>query len=141
MRTTRTPTGTDPRSLAAVTTVVDQQLVWDAASNLTEVVDHRDPLEWPAGHRPQSTYVMHDALYRVIRASFSYTQDSGRRTTADTASDWRDAQAAIRQASADPMDGRPAPMLQDSAAVSTRVQDLSWHWDWLGNTTEWREAR
>ncbi|UJR84267.1 SpvB/TcaC N-terminal domain-containing protein [Sandaracinus amylolyticus] len=147
MITTRTPTGAAPRSLAAVSTVVDQQLVWDAASNLTEIVDHRDPTEWPDGHRPQSTYVMHDALYRVIGASFSYTQDSGTRTTADDATDWRDAQEIIRgeqfvedpQPSADPMHVEPAPMLQQLEHLPGRVQDLSWRWDWLGNTTSWHD--
>ncbi|WP_275935527.1 SpvB/TcaC N-terminal domain-containing protein [Sandaracinus amylolyticus] len=147
MITTRTPTGTEPRSLAAVSTVVDQQLVWDAASNLTEIIDHRDPTEWEPGHRPQSTYVMHDALYRVIGASFSYTQDSGTRTTADIATDWRDAQEIIRgdedaenlRPSADPMHVEPAPMLQQLEHLPGRVQDLSWRWDWLGNTTSWND--
>ncbi len=53
--TTRTPdSGAAAPALAAVSTVVAQQLVWDAANNLTAQIDHRDPAEWPAGHRPQT---------------------------------------------------------------------------------------
>lgn len=65
MTTTRTPdpTVTAPAptpTIRTVGTVVDQQLVWDAASNLTGVIDHRDPAEWPAGHRPQSVMIDHE---------------------------------------------------------------------------------
>ena len=50
MTTTRVATGMS--DLDAVLTVVDQQLYWDAANNLTAIIDNRDPAEWPAGHRP-----------------------------------------------------------------------------------------
>jgi RHS repeat-associated protein len=126
-----------PRDLdfAAVTLPVDQQLVWDAANNLVAQLDHRDPLEWPAGYRPQSVSIRHDALYRVIGAELDYTQADGRRTPVDTATDWRDDFATTRPH--DPMRQRPAEMV--SALPSGRVASLTWSWDYLANTTEWTD--
>jgi len=39
---------------------------------------------------------------------------------------------------ADPMRTQPAPMVGSTAtAPTTRVRDLTWSYDWLGNMTEW----
>src|SRR5690606_34395026 len=56
---------------------------WDGANNLVAQIDHRLAEEWPAGHRPQSVHVRHDALYRVVGAELDYTQVDGRRTPED----------------------------------------------------------
>lgn len=85
--------GSSAPELGDVTVVADQELVWDAASNLTDIVDHRIPGEWPAGHQLHTVRSEHDALYRVIRADFEY---GGSPTAGDTATDWRDEQARVR---------------------------------------------
>ncbi len=138
MAATRTPHDADPleRSLAGVTVVADQELVWDSSSNLVAVRDHRDPREWPAGHRPQSVEIEHDSLYRVVSAMFHYSQDD-ESLGSDVSSDWRSSQAEIRSAGADPMRGEPAPMV--SSSPPTRVRSLTWEWDWLGNMVEWTD--
>ena len=135
--TTRDPTGSAPQTLAAVSTVVDQELVWDAASNLTDIVDHRDGSEWFPGFRPRTTHVDHDSLYRVVGAYFEYTQEDNRVFPSDTASNYRDTIDTIRQAGADPMETRPAEMLP--VAPPSRAEALEWSYDFLGNSTEWSD--
>ncbi|MCC7540733.1 MAG: VCBS repeat-containing protein [Deltaproteobacteria bacterium] len=125
----------DPGTLPGVNGVVDQQLVWDVASNLVAVLDDRDPAEWPAGYRPQSINIEHDSLYRVVGARFDYTNGEGARTPIDNASDYRDEMLAVE--SMDPMRTRPAPVLP--TLPNGRVQELSWQYDWLANMREWRE--
>ena len=138
MRTTRDTTGMGGvgQELEAVTTVVDQELVWDAANNLTATVDHRDGAEWPAGFRPQTTYISHDALYRVVGADFEYTQADGARTMNDIGTDWRDNYA--QAPSVDPMRQTPAPAVVDVEGMG-RVESLRWSWDYLANTTSWTD--
>ncbi len=138
MRTTRDTTGMGGtgQELEAVTAVVDQELVWDAANNLTATVDHRDGAEWPAGFRPQTTYISHDALYRVVGADFEYTQADGARTMNDIGTDWRDNYA--QAPSVDPMRQTPAPAAVDVEGMG-RVESLRWSWDYLANTTSWTD--
>ncbi|MEC7525276.1 MAG: RHS repeat domain-containing protein, partial [Myxococcota bacterium] len=134
MRTTRDATGMggSGQELEAVTTVVDQELVWDAANNLTATVDHRDGAEWPAGFRPQTTFISHDALYRVVGADFEYTQADGARTMSDVGTDWR--HNYTEAPSVDPMRQAPAPAVVDVEGIA-RVETLRWSWDYLANTT------
>jgi len=128
--TTRTPTApSDPTApLGAVTVVADQGLQWDSASNLVAVTDDRIAAEWPAGHRPQSTTIGHDALYRVTGVEMDYGG-------ADVGGDWRAEMAATY--GNDPMRTRPAPML--GAAPTGRVMSLAYEVDWLGNVQEWTD--
>ncbi|MEC7525277.1 MAG: RHS repeat domain-containing protein, partial [Myxococcota bacterium] len=138
MRPTRDATGLGGagQELEAVTTVVDQELIWDAANNLTATVDHRDGAEWPAGFRPQTTFISHDALYRVVGADFEYTQPGGARTMSDVGTDWR---ANYTEApSVDPMRQTPAPAVVDVEGIG-RVETLRWSWDYLANTTSWTD--
>ena len=138
MTTTRGPTssGVSGSELGAVTTVVDQQLVWDAVNNLTATIDHRDAAEWPAGHRPQTTLIGHDSLYRVIAADFAYTQLDGSRTDYDAGSDWRSEYGQTY--ASDPMRQEPAPMVADTTSAN-RVVSLTWSWDYLANQTSWTD--
>jgi RHS repeat-associated protein len=140
------PTGTS--GLAGVTAIADQQLVWDAASNLTFIRDLRDPSEWPIGHRPQSVEIQHDSLYRVVSALFDYSEPGESGSTSlgtDTASDWRESAGSGALGGGmgsgpngvDPMRPDPAPMI--TTAPPERVQSLVWSWDWLGNMTEWSD--
>ena len=119
MSATRDATGID---LEAVTTIADQHLVWDSASNLTAIIDGRDPAEWPVHFRPQSVEIEHDSLYRVVGALFDYTLpgDAAGSTSigTDAASDWRE--TAVASDNADPMHPEPAPMM--SHAPPDRVQ-------------------
>lgn len=136
MWTVREATGTT--SLSAVTVVADQRLTWDAASNLTGITDGRTASEWPAGARPQSVSVTHDALYRVTGAHFTYAQPAGEAhggTQDDASVDWRAEVLATKHA--DSMRSEPAAMLP--AASPMRVRDLVWSYDWLGNMTEWSD--
>jgi RHS repeat-associated protein len=140
MWTARAPTGSTTQTLSAVTMVADQQLVWDAADNIREIEDDRVASEWPAGSRPQTTHVEHDALYRVTHAYFEYAGGEGGN---DAATDWRAAvsaphpgdAAAPTAREADPMRTDPAPLV--SQLPAQRVRDLTWSYDWLGNMTEW----
>jgi RHS repeat-associated protein len=139
MTTTRTASaGAMPSELQAVELVADQELVWDAANNLTATIDHRRPDEWGPGFRPQSVSMRHDSLYRVVEAFFEYTQDSGA-SGGDSiaASDsWR-AEMRSARASVDPMQTDPAPLV--TGHVAPRVRSLVWSWDYLANTTEWTD--
>lgn len=139
MTTTRTPTvaGVGTHELDAVSTVFDQQLVWDAANNLTRQIDQRDPGEWPDGFRPQSVDISHDSLYRVIRADYEYTQADGSRTPADSATNWRTNFQQSASSSIDPMHPEPAAMATSSA--TDRVTTLAWDWDYLANNIEWTD--
>ncbi len=129
MHTLRTAASSAPAgSLGAVTTVADQSLTWDEVGNLTAVLDRRSGDDWPSGHRPQSTQIDHDALYRVAGAAFSYTQPGGAKGL-DAASDWRQTQAAHR--AADPLQEGAADMVADMPP--DRVQDLRYRHDWLAN--------
>ena len=123
----------DPRPLSAVTIPFSQRLNWDLADNLTEVTDLRDGAEWPAGYRPQSTTIGHDALYRVVRADYTYPGDSGATLGSDAASDWR-SEAELSRPN-DPMRGRPAGMVGD--LPDSRPMYMSWEYDWLGNAETW----
>ncbi|MCA9610171.1 MAG: hypothetical protein KC619_31460, partial [Myxococcales bacterium] len=150
MSTERAPTapaaapGAMP-TLGAVRVVTDQELVWDAANNLTEVIDHRDPDEWPDGHLPQSVHVRHDALYRVVNADYDYTQRTTRaRTPHDDGTDWRRTSGASGAppgygdaAAHDPMRSEPAPMVVPTP--DDRVVSLAWSWDYLANQREWND--
>ena len=129
-----TPGASAPADLGGVTTVVDQQLVWDAANNLVAQIDHRDGGEWPARHRPQTVKIRHDALYRVVGAEYDYTQANGTRTPVDDGTNWRhNYMNHVRDH--DPMRQTPATMV--SAEPPDRVVSLTWTWDYLANTTEW----
>ncbi|HJL44359.1 MAG TPA: RHS repeat-associated core domain-containing protein, partial [Polyangiaceae bacterium LLY-WYZ-15_(1-7)] len=132
MWTTRTPTApSDPSApLGAVSVVADQALVWDAADNLKEVDDERIASEWPVGHRPQSVWAAHDALYRVVGVEMDY----GGATT-DPATDWRAGMAATW--AHDPMRTSPAPVV--GTVPGERVMSLTWDVDWLGNVTDWSD--
>ncbi|MCB9592813.1 MAG: hypothetical protein H6719_08775 [Sandaracinaceae bacterium] len=137
MTTTReAEPGADPETLGAVRLVTDQQLVWDAANNLTAVLDHRDGDDWPVGHLPQSVHIRHDSLYRVVNADYDYTQHlSGARTPQDGSSDWRDDfNAASAQ---DPMQTEPPDMVV--SRPTDRVVSLAWSWDFLANQREWND--
>src|SRR5690606_5500482 len=130
--TTRTPTpGAPPESLAAVSVVAHQRLVWDPANNLGDVYDDRPGAERPDAHRPQTTHVVHDALYRVSDVYYEYTDADQRVLPFDIASDWRDTEA--RHRGADPMRAKAAPMVVE--APSTRVVSLAYDHDWLANMT------
>jgi RHS repeat-associated protein len=138
VRTVRAPTGVDltqEHPLAAVTVVHGQVLDWDAASNLIGIEDTRVGSEWPAGARPQSKYITHDALYRVAGVEYAYTNELGEQVPQDASSDWRAEQARV--SSADPMRQEPAPML--SSPGPDRVASLTWQHDWLGNATHWED--
>lgn len=133
---------TGSTGLRAVTAIADQVLVWDAASNLTALLDQRDASDWPAGNRPQSVEIQHDSLYRVVGALFNYTEPGDgapgspfESVGTDDATDWRDTAAASN--SVDPMRPEPAAMVTTSAPQ--RVQGLTWEWDWLGNMQEWTD--
>jgi RHS repeat-associated protein len=135
--TVRAPTaapGPD-RPLGAVTTGHDQSFAWDAANNLAAVLDGRDPLEWPDGHRPQSMFAVHDALYRVAGVEYEYTLDGGARSPIDASSDWRDAHRSA--AAVDPMRPEAAPMIATMPAG--RPVSITWEHDWLGNVFEWTD--
>lgn len=123
------------RPLSAVTTVVDQLLHWDGVGNLVAVDDRRLPLQWPAGHRPQSAQIAHDALYRVEVVSFDYTQDNASQTPVDQGTDWRTTASAHRNA--DPMRAGAAPMA--SKVPTARVSNLEYQHDWLANMVDWTE--
>ncbi|MCZ7678645.1 MAG: hypothetical protein M5U28_07700 [Sandaracinaceae bacterium] len=99
--------------------------MWDAANNLVAQIDDRDAGEWPAGHRPQSVNIRHDALYRVVGAEFDYTQTSGARTPVDSATDWRAGFDTTYDH--DPMRQEPAPMVPDDTGIG-RVASLTWTW-------------
>jgi len=125
MRTTRASTGTG--TLDEVTAVADQELVWDGANNLTAVVDHRDPDEWDAGHLPQTVTIGHDALYRVTRAEYLYTQSDGSRTTSDLGTNWRTNFTTAQ--SEDPMRTEPAGIAPGALlSAGQRVHTMSWGW-------------
>ncbi|UJR85584.1 SpvB/TcaC N-terminal domain-containing protein [Sandaracinus amylolyticus] len=130
----RAPTASpsSERALSEVTIVHDQTFDWDAADNLLRVTDGRIAREWPDGFRPQSVQLEHDALYRVTRASFFYAND----TSADAVDVATDPRAAIQALeSADPMRELPAPSVAGS--LDTRVLELEWDYDFLGNSTRW----
>lgn len=130
MFTTRAPSADRlPETLGAVSTVFDQRLEWDDASNLCLLEDRRLPAEWPARHKPYDQLIRHDALYRVTSVEYSYATP----TESDTAADFR-AESARRRL-ADPMLSEPAPML--AAPASERVMSLSYSHDWLANMTAW----
>ncbi len=150
MSTERTPTAPAPTpgeipTLGAVRVVTDQELVWDAANNLTAIVDHRDPDEWPDGDLPQSVHIRHDARYRVVNADYDYTQRTTRaRTPHDDGTDWRrtatgpSAAPGYGNAAAnDPMRSEPAPMVVPTP--DDRVVSLAWSWDYLANQREWND--
>jgi len=126
-----TTSGTPGMDINAVGLVAREEFGWDAASNLIELRDTRPVSEWPMGHRPRNTYIGHDSLYRVAQVSYEYRDTAG--YGVDTANDWRD-DASAANANA-PMHPRPAPMVGESP--TTRIQQLDYEWDWLGNQIEW----
>jgi RHS repeat-associated protein len=137
LRTSRVPTElpSPERPLGAVSVVVDQKLIWDAASNLVELEDRRLPGEWPAGHRPQWLRMKHDSLYRVVDVAYRYRSDSGALTAHDEATDYRTELERTRDA--DPMRAQPAPRM--GSLPAGRVASLTWQYDWLGNGNEWTD--
>lgn len=135
LRARRDPTTPMSGDLNGVTELHDFHYQWDAANNLTRVVDGRPGEEWPDGHRPQRITVDHDALYRVVNLGYRYRGDSGWQG-ADDFTDWRADQAPHN--AADPMAPDPAPMLPN--APTERVHDLTYAYDWLANMTEWTDG-
>jgi RHS repeat-associated protein len=110
------------------------------------VVDDRDELEWPVTHRTRNTTITHDSLYRVMSVDYSYNLGSGS-TGTDASSDWRSeaapintndpgdrtARAGARSATSTRRTRHPAPADLVGALPSTRVVNLDYEWDWLGN--------
>jgi hypothetical protein len=134
MRSDRDATsGALPDTLGEVEEISDLQLVWDEANNLTAIVDERDPTQWPVGHRPQSTTITHDALYRVVSADIDYSTPTS--STTDVGSNWRTEHADHH--AGDPM--IPVPPPQIGSTPPNRVQQLDYHWDWQGNQTLWTD--
>ena len=120
------------RPLNAVSVITDQALVWDASSNLLEVLDARPGDEWPAGFRPASYRASHDALYRVTGVELDYTRDDGSRVPTDSYVNYRDELAQVR--AADPMQPRTAPRV--TSTPESRPSSLTYEYDWLANTVE-----
>ncbi|UJR85586.1 SpvB/TcaC N-terminal domain-containing protein [Sandaracinus amylolyticus] len=136
IRVVRAPTATSSaaRTLSEVSVVQDQTFRWDAADNLLRITDGRIAREWPDGHRPQSVVLQHDALYHVVDAAYSYTNDTSTEVL-DVATEYRDAIIALE--SVDPIHALPAPSA--AGPLDTRVVSLTWDFDFLGNTTEWTD--
>ena len=120
------------RPLNAVSVITDQALVWDASSNLLEVLDSRPGDEWPVGFRPASYRASHDALYRVTGVELDYTRDDGSRVPTDSYVNYRDELAQVR--AADPMQPRTAPRV--TSTPESRPSSLTYEYDWLANTVE-----
>ena len=85
IRAWRTPTeaSDDTHPLGAVKRMYYTKYRWDAADNLTEVLDNRLPSDWPAGYRPRRQRIAHDALYRVANVAFDYAHVDPEATTDD----------------------------------------------------------
>ena len=133
-RTERDSTGGTGTDLGLVTTPMHQRLLWDEANNLVRIEDLRDPAEWPWGFHPQTVDIFQDALYRVTDAEYTY---SGSASGADDFGNWRN---DMREHVADdPMRTAPAPAVVDLNAIGSRVQSLTWQYDWLGNMQEWTD--
>ncbi len=139
--TSRTPAADRAdQTLGDVTQVMHQRLSWDGSSNLCSVDDRRLASEWPAGHKPYSQTIYHDALYRVASVHYDYQAPNGEDSTtaadgSQRAPDWRDEEA--RHRAADPM--RPEAAKMVSAPADRRVIDLEYSHDWLANMTDWTD--
>ncbi len=128
----RAPTmGAMAGTIGAVEYVAREQFGWDEGSNLVEIRDTRPVSQWAEGHRPRNTYIGHDSLYRVAQVSYEYRGESAYGT--DLATDWRD--DAEGPNADDPMRPRPAAMVGQSHG--TRIQQLDYEWDYLGNQIRW----
>ncbi len=119
-------------ALGYVSTIVDQRLTWDGASNLVAMDDLRPGAEWPEGHKPFNQQIAHDALYRVAQVSYTYKGEQG---AYDDATDWRDTEEAHR--AADPMAATAPKMLPKNA--QDRVMEFDYQHDWLANMTSWND--
>lgn len=138
MTTWRQPTAPPndlDRPLNAVTIPFSQYLVWDDANNLIGVRDQRLGHEWPEGFRPQSYWVAHDSLYRVVDLEMDYTTDTNAYTDQDFLVDYRDEMAKVR--GVDPMRTKPAPMVP--TRPENRVVSLTYDYDWLANMVDWTD--
>ena len=89
-RVTRTATQATSASkpLGAVTTVCNTRNTWDSVDNLTGIEDNRPANQWPAGYKPASQTIGHDALYRVASIDAFYPPN-GQGTDTDVFTDWR----------------------------------------------------
>jgi RHS repeat-associated protein len=127
----RTPTlGALPGTLNAIEHLTADAFTWDAASNLVGIDQNYGPSLPPPNMAPghgfiQTRYISHDTLYRVSRVETYYSEDS---TT-----DWRS--DALSSNANDPMHPRPAGRV--GTLPSTRVSQLDYAFDWLGNQTQW----
>ncbi len=128
----RTPTlGAVAGTLNAIENITADVFTWDAANNLVAIdqnfgVSGVPAPDMAAGHGfIQTRYISHDTLYRVSRVETYYSEDS---TT-----DWRS--DALSSNANDPMHPRPAGRV--GTLPTTRVSQLDYAFDWLGNQTQW----
>ncbi len=92
-----------------------------------QVEDLRPGAEWPDGHKPLTQEISHDALYRVVHVSHTYTTGDGQ----DESTDWRAPEEEHREA--DPIRSTAAHMI--AAQAEQHVVDLDYSHDWLANMT------
>lgn len=99
----------------------DRELHYDAVNNPTEIIDYRNPDEWPRGAKPVTRRMEYDDLYRVERVDYSYP---------DGSDEWESPfDAEMGDQSHDPRRAHPAP----HSAFDQRLLWQSYQYDWLGN--------
>jgi YD repeat-containing protein len=108
-----------PNSDSQQTLLEDLDYSYDAVDNPTEIRDWRIESEWPDGAKPVSRKMEYDDLYRVTKVDYTYAQG---------ADPWTD---PFKAETLDPSRTQPSPHV----TFEKRVQQQSFTYDWLGNTT------
>jgi RHS repeat-associated protein len=108
-----------PSSPAATaqTVLVSDTFVRDAVGNPTSIADGRVAAEWEPGSMPVSRSFQYDDSYRVTQAGYSYATASGGDTFVS------------------PLASVPDDFPMSLAAVTPRVSQQNFAYDWMGNTT------
>jgi RHS repeat-associated protein len=105
----------------------DTEIQYDSVGNPIHILDHRQPAEWPSGAKPVSRDFEYDDLNRLTRSASRYQL-----TDASTGSDTFVSPFSAELAGvSDPRRPAPAP----HKLPPTRVQEQTYAYDWLGNTT------
>jgi RHS repeat-associated protein len=117
-----TPPSSNTSTPTLQTVLEDAELRYDEADNPIQLLDKRDPTQWPDGAKPVNRTVEYDDLYRVKHVQYSYSAGGDAWTSPF-------APELAQMATGQTPKSTPSPHV----SFDQRIKDESFTYDWKGN--------